>query len=95
MADLLIQKNYKVIVIDNFLGGHKKNLAHIPKKKLKIINEDIRYLDFKKKIFKNTKFLFHFAGIGDIVPSIEKPKIYADININGTINILELKDFIR
>lgn len=93
MVDLLIQKNYKVIVIDNFLGGHKKNLAHIPKKKLKIINEDIRYLDFKKKIFKNTKFLFHFAGIGDIVPSIEKPKIYADININGTINILELARF--
>ena len=33
--------------------------------------------------------MFHFAGIGDIVPSIEKPIDYMDINVQGTVKILE------
>jgi UDP-glucose 4-epimerase len=28
MVDLLLMKNFKVKVIDNFSGGHEKNLAH-------------------------------------------------------------------
>ena len=28
MVDLLIKKDFKVIVLDNFAGGHKKNIKH-------------------------------------------------------------------
>ena len=28
MVDLLLSKKYKVLVIDNLIGGHKKNLSH-------------------------------------------------------------------
>ena len=34
--------------------------------------------------------MFHFAGKGDIVPSIDNPKEYFETNANGTLNILEL-----
>jgi UDP-glucose 4-epimerase len=33
--------------------------------------------------------VFHFAGIGDIVPSIEKPIDYMDTNVQGTVRVLE------
>ena len=33
--------------------------------------------------------IFHFAGIGDLVPSIENPKKYMMINTQGTLNVLE------
>ncbi len=33
--------------------------------------------------------MFHFAGIGDIVPSIEQPTNYMDVNIQGTVRVLE------
>jgi UDP-glucose 4-epimerase len=33
--------------------------------------------------------VFHFAGIGDIVPSIEQPTNYMDVNIQGTVRVLE------
>ena len=39
MVDLLLSKNYKVIVVDNLTGGHKKNLRH---------HEDNPRLKFKK-----------------------------------------------
>ena len=39
--------------------------------------------------FKNAKYVFHLAGIGDIVPSIEKPLEYMSVNVIGTVNVLE------
>ena len=33
--------------------------------------------------------VFHFAGIGDIVPSIERPTDYMDTNVQGTVRVLE------
>ena len=41
---------------------------------------DIRSLRPDDLIFKNSKYVFHFAGIGDIVPSIEQPIDYMDTN---------------
>ncbi len=90
MVDFLLKKKFKVRVIDNFSGGHKKNLAHHKNNKLLEINK-FNILTIKdKKIFKDVDYVFHFAGIGDIVPSIEQPKKYMNVNIQGTINILEL-----
>jgi len=92
MVDFLLKKKYSVIIIDNLSGGHVKNLKHL-KKKIKFLKKDIRKINIKDKIFKNTKYIFHFAGIGDIVPSIERPKEYMDVNIMGTVNMLELARF--
>ena len=90
MVDFLLKKNFKVRVIDNFSGGHKKNLAQHKNNPLLQIHK-LNILDLKdEKIFKHVDYVFHFAGIGDIVPSIEKPKQYMDVNVQGTINILEL-----
>lgn len=89
MVDFLIKKNFTVIVIDNLSVGSLENLKHIKSKKFKIVKKDIRKIKKNDKIFKNTDFVFHFAGIGDIVPSIEKPLDYLDVNVNGTIKILE------
>ena len=90
MVDLLISKKYKVHVIDNLSGGHKKNLSHHKKNSLlKFEKIDIRNLKKNHSFFKNADFVFHFAGIGDIVPSIENPVNYMETNIQGTIRVLE------
>ena len=90
MVDLLLSKKYRVHVIDNLSGGHKKNLKHHNNNSnLKFENIDIRRIKPNNKIFKNANYIFHFAGIGDIVPSIENPVNYMMINVQGTINVLE------
>lgn len=94
LVDLLIKKNFKVRVIDNFEGGHEKNLRHHKKNKLDLLKININNLDENNKFFKNVDFVYHLAGIGDIVPSIENPNKYFKTNVIGTANVLRLcKEF--
>ena len=44
-------------------------------------------------VFKDARYVFHFAGIGDIVPSIERPTEYMSVNIQGTVRVLECARF--
>ena len=41
------------------------------------------------KYFKNVKYVFHLAGLADIVPSIENPDKYFKSNVIGTFNIIQ------
>jgi UDP-glucose 4-epimerase len=49
---------------------------------------DIRGLS-PASVFTDAQLVFHFAGIGDIVPSIERPTEYMETNIQGTVRVLE------
>ena len=90
LVDLLLEKGHEVRVIDNFSGGHQSNLIDASiNSNLKIFNEDILDLNVNSKIFESADFVFHLAGIGDIVPSIDKPIDYMKVNVQGTVNVLE------
>ena len=90
MVDLLLAKNYTVRILDDLSGGHIKNIKHnLNNKNLSIEKKDITKISTTNKIFKNLDYVFHFAGKGDIVPSIENPKNYINTNLFGTVNILE------
>lgn len=91
MVDFLLKKNFKVIIIDNLTGGNFKNIKNnIKKKKVTLIKKDISDPSIKLKNVKRVDYIFHFAGIGDIVPSIQKPYDYFKTNIIGTVNMLQL-----
>ena len=90
MVDLLLDNGYRVHVIDNLSGGHERNLAHHSKNvDLNLETTDICHLDDNSNVFKGAKYIFHYAGIGDIVPSIEKPTDYMNTNVQGTVRVLE------
>ena len=90
MVDLLLAEGFEVRVIDNLSGGHERNLAHqLRNPDLKLERFDICQLNSDTEIFKGAKYVFHFAGIGDIVPSIEKPTDYMNTNVQGTVRVLE------
>ena len=91
MVDLLIKKNFHVTVIDNFIGGNKKNIKHhIKNKNFKFVKLDICKINNNKyNLFKDVDYVYHFAGISAILPSIEKPSKYMNVNIQGTVKVLE------
>ncbi len=91
LAEELVRRGHKVSVIDNLATGQFKNLRNIIKK-IKFFNIDISQEKNKKKmnkIFKKIDWVFHLAGLADIVPSIENPDKYFQVNVNGTLNVLE------
>jgi len=90
MVDLLLARGYRVRVIDNLVGGREANLAHHGNNpRLSFEQRDILRLEAGDALFKDAAFVFHFAGIGDIVPSIERPTDYMDTNAQGTVRVLE------
>jgi UDP-glucose 4-epimerase len=89
LVERLVKEKHNVVVIDNFSIGKVKNLDKI-KKKIIIIKKDITKLADDEKIFKNTDCIFHLAALADIVPSIENPKKYFEVNVDGTFKVLSL-----
>lgn len=84
---LLINKNNKVLILDNLSNGSLKNLPN--NKNVYFIKHDISKPIPKKDIFKEIKVVFHLAALADIVPSINNPINYYNSNVTGTLNVLE------
>ena len=90
MVDCLLARDLRVRVIDNLAGGREDNLSHhAGNPALSFERLDIRALQPDSPLFAGARFVFHFAGIGDIVPSIERPAEYMDTNVQGTVRVLE------
>lgn len=90
MVDLLVEEGFHVRVIDNLAGGRLANLVQHKSNPDVVLDErDIRKLSFQDKLFTGAKFIFHLAGVGDIIPSIEWPKEYLSTNVQGTVHVLE------
>ncbi len=90
MVDLLLARGHRVRVVDDFVGGREANLSqHAGETRLSVDRRDIRLLYAGDPLFKDVGYVFHFAGIGDIVPSIERPVDYLDVNVQGTVRVLE------
>ncbi|MAF20715.1 MAG: NAD-dependent dehydratase [Parcubacteria group bacterium] len=89
LVDRLVKMGHKVIVLDNFSTGRKLNLSHHTGKNIKIIKVDISENRKLDKYFKGVHYIFHLAGIADIVPSIENPHKYFKSNVIGTVNVIK------
>ena len=88
LVDLLLKKDFR-LVIDNLSGGRLENIKHHKKIKFNFKKLDINKISNNEKIFKNVNYVFHLAGKGDIVPSIENPASYMLNKCTGTTNVLE------
>lgn len=106
LCDKLLDDGYRVIIIDNFNNYYdpkikvnninevkarmKKN--NIDYEKLKLVKGDIRDMDLLDDIAQNDKIdlVIHLAAMAGVRPSIQNPKLYYDVNIMGTLNILEM-----
>jgi UDP-glucose 4-epimerase len=90
MVDLLLECGYQVRVIDSLVGGRLENLSHVARhERLRVEVADIRDVAPGSGLFEGARYVFHFAGIGDIVPSVERPVEYLSANVMGTIAALE------
>jgi UDP-glucose 4-epimerase len=90
MVDVLLAEGFEVRVIDNLATGHSDNLAH-HRREPRLAFEQVDMCDVPAgaPVFDGVECVFHFGGIGDIVPSIERPVEYVRANVNGTVAMLE------
>jgi len=86
LAEFLIKKGHKIVIIDNLSTGRLNNIKSF-KNRLKFVKADISKLGKWTENFNNAKIVFHLAALADIVPSIQNPKKYFDSNVLGTENV--------
>ena len=90
-VDSFLKKGFNVRVIDNLVGGNLKNIEHLKNNKnFQFEKQDILKLDKVRKFISECEYVVHFAGIGDIVPSIKYPKKYFENNVLGTVKLLDI-----
>lgn len=90
LSERLLALGCEVVIVDNLSSGHLKNLdAFKNHPAFSFYRVDIRNLEELKGCFSRIDWVFHLAGLADIVPSIEAPDLYFSVNVQGTINVLE------
>ncbi len=90
MVDLYLNEGFRVHVIDNLVGGRLQNLEqHKGNNDLRVDTRDVREIKPGDSVYAGARHVMHFAGIGDIVPSIDRPVDYISANVLGTVCALE------
>lgn len=94
LVDQLVQRDFQVRIIDNLSGGRESNISHHSNNsQVHFEKLDICNIEPSNKIFNDASYVYHMAGIGDIVPSIKNPSDYMRTNVQGTVSILECARF--
>lgn len=91
----LIQAGYDVEIIDNLYNSKitvLDKIEQITRVRPEFYEVDIRDAEGMEKVFAGHQYdaVIHFAGLKAVAESVEKPLEYYDVNIGGTINLLEV-----
>lgn len=90
MLDLLVEAKHEVRVIDDLSAGFMENISqHLNGNQVDFYKQDINTLSPDSNIFQGADYVFHFAGIPSIRPSLEDPMPYIQTNVLGTCRVLE------
>jgi UDP-N-acetylglucosamine/UDP-N-acetylgalactosamine 4-epimerase len=90
LVEAILDLGYQVRGLDNFSTGRKENVVQfIHHPNYEFIDGDIRNLTTCMKACEGVDFVLHQAAWGSVPRSIELPLLYEEINIKGTLNMME------
>ena len=91
LVDALIDRGDDVIAVDNLTTGRKSNIEPALSRGAQLVVEDIRDADLVRALLEKEKpeVVFHLAAQIDVRVSTARPAFDAEINVMGTINMLE------
>ena len=98
LVERLLENGYDIFCLDNFNDYYdprikekniQKSLGH---KNFQLIRADILDEKLLKKLFEQNQFdgIIHLAARAGVRPSLLQAKLYYEVNIRGTLNLLEL-----
>ena len=95
---LLSEGGWRVTVVDDFNNFYSPAIKHINVQK-HLLNPDFRLcevgicnINALRQIFSDGEFdcIVHLAARAGVRPSIKEPLLYSEVNVQGTLNLLEL-----
>jgi dTDP-4-dehydrorhamnose reductase len=97
VAKCLLERGETVVVLDNFNDYYdpkikRSNIAKLsPFERFTLIEGDIRDASLATRLFAKhgIRKVAHLGGLSNVRASIRQTPLYNDVNVNGTINLLE------
>jgi UDP-glucuronate 4-epimerase len=95
LSERLLDEGNSVIGIDNFNDAYdpqikRRNISDcLNNQNFQLIEADIRDQSAMDKALEGIETVVHLAAMAGVRPSIAQPMLYCDVNINGTIGLLE------
>lgn len=84
-------EDHTVLCLDNFMNSNLGNIRGLLNyRNFKLVNGDVRDFDLLEKVIHDVDVVIHLAAQIHVDRSILEPKLTYDINVFGTLNILEL-----
>lgn len=90
LCESILNLGYNVKCLDNFSTGKRENIEEfIDHPAFLMIEGDIRNLDTCMDVCQGVDYVLHQAAWGSVPRSIEMPLLYEEINIKGTLNMMQ------
>ena len=90
LCEAISGKGYQVRCLDNLSTGKQENIDFLTdRENYTFIRGDIRDLDTCMKACEGVSYVLHQAAWGSVPRSIEMPLLYEEINIRGTLHMME------
>ncbi len=89
LTEYFLDKEYKVVCLDNFSTGHRHNIeSFLSNPNYQLIEGDIRDLETCKKAVNDVDYVLHQAALGSVPRSINDPITSNEVNVSGFLNML-------
>lgn len=91
LVDALLERGDEVVVADDLSSGREANIGAAIEQGAPLVVGDIRDAGFVGGLLRRGRpdVVFHFAAQIDVRVSVSKPALDAEVNVAGTINLLE------
>ena len=91
LVDLLVDQGWDVLVLDDLSSGSMEHVAAARRRgKVSVHVTDIRTPDVVDVVKRHgPEVVFHLAAQSKVRPSVDDPIFDADVNVLGTLNVLE------
>ncbi|MDZ4120900.1 MAG: SDR family oxidoreductase [Candidatus Cloacimonadaceae bacterium] len=90
IVSVLLSRGHEVVVLDNFATGKRENILPLMKDpNMTMIEGDLRSFHIVRAAVKGVDYILHQGALPSVPRSINDPITSNDVNILGTLNILE------
>lgn len=88
LVEGLLEQGWRVRVLDDFSSGLEENLA-AARDRIELLRADVREAARLSRAMEGADVVFHQAAIASVLRSVEEPFETHDVNLNGTVRLLE------
>lgn len=90
LCEAILNMGYYVRCLDDFSTGKEENIVEfLENERFELIRGDIRDVETCNKACEGIDYVLHQAAWGSVPRSIEMPLIYEEVNIKGTVNMMD------